>query len=126
GSVAVSTRLVDSTVHSVMRGAAGGAVPVSVLSLAEGALKTMALNRLSTAAAGLIVVASLATGASELAWPSDGRRPAAEAGAVQGVGGGVRLRRGGGWGGGGAVRGALSAPGGAGGRGCCWTTGGGG
>jgi Sigma-70, region 4 len=72
---AVSTRLADATVQAVVQGAARGAVPALVSILAEGVLNTMILNRLNPAAAVLVNLAALATGASALAWPTDGRSP---------------------------------------------------
>jgi hypothetical protein len=78
-TTAMPARLADTTIRAVMQDVAGHGVPVPVSRLAEGVLKTMILNRVSTAVAVLIVVAALATGASGLAWPTEDRPPVGEA-----------------------------------------------
>ena len=62
----------------MIRARSGGDVPVSVSRLAEGVLNAMFLTRLSAAAAVLIVVATLAAGATALAWPAAGQPAAVE------------------------------------------------
>ncbi len=70
---AVPAGLVEVTVRAATHGALGGMIPVAVARLAEGVLRTMFLNRLSAAAAALILVAALATGASGWAWQAKDR-----------------------------------------------------
>ena len=70
---AVPAGLVEATVRAATHGASGGMIPVAVARLAEGVLKAMFLNRLITAAAALILVAALATGASGWAWQAKDR-----------------------------------------------------
>ena len=70
---AVPAGLVEATVRAATHGASGGMIPVAVARLAEGVLRAMFLNRLSAAAAALILVAALATGASGWAWQAKDR-----------------------------------------------------
>jgi len=77
--VAVPARLVEMTVAAVMQRSGGGVVSVSVARLVERVVSTMFLNRVSAAAASLIIVAALATGASGWAWSAMGRSRAVEA-----------------------------------------------
>ncbi|HEV3165826.1 MAG TPA: sigma-70 family RNA polymerase sigma factor [Isosphaeraceae bacterium] len=70
---AVPPALLDSTVHAAMRFAASpaapaGAVSVTVISLMEGVLKTMLLNKVKLAAAIALAVGSIITGAGVLGY----------------------------------------------------------
>ena len=76
---ALPVRLVESTVRAATQAVASSVVPVAVARLVEGGLKAVFLNRLSTAAAALIILAALTTGATGWAWQAKGRPAVLEA-----------------------------------------------